>query len=160
MTSRVTVLLYHDVLDGENPDESGLPGKESAEYKITCDEFERHLAAIKKSLSSPVITRISEADNGAVPPVMFSFDDGGVSAIEIIAPALERNGWKGLFFIPTDYIGHKAFLSRNQIRELCDRGHIIGSHSCSHPMKISDCTQEELLSEWCGSLKILSEILE
>jgi peptidoglycan/xylan/chitin deacetylase (PgdA/CDA1 family) len=160
MVSRVTALLYHDVLDGEDPDASGLPGKNSAEYKIAHDEFDRHLTAIKESLRSPVITRISEANNHAVPPVMFTFDDGGVSAIEIIAPALERNGWKGVFFIPTDYIGNDAFLSRDQIRELYDRGHIIGSHSCSHPKKISECTQEELLSEWCESLKILSGILE
>ncbi|MEE9354174.1 MAG: polysaccharide deacetylase family protein [Methylococcaceae bacterium] len=160
MASRVTALLYHDVLEGEDPDQSGLPGKNSAEYKIASNEFDRHLTAINKSLRSPVITRISEADSSVVPPVMFTFDDGGVSAIDIIAPALERNGWKGVFFIPTDYIDKDAFLSRDQIRALYNRGHIIGSHSCSHPKKISECTPEQLLSEWCGSLKILSEILE
>ena len=158
MAKRVTALLYHDVLAGSDPDASGLPGKNSAEYKIAREEFDRHLAAVRNSLRSAVITSLNVPDS-AVPPVMLTFDDGGISAYETIAPALENNGWKGVFFIPTDYIGKAAFVNDEQIRELDRRGHVIGSHSRSHPKKISECSRDQLLSEWCGSLEVLSDIL-
>ncbi len=159
MSKYVTALLYHDVIDGTNPDVSGFPGKNSAEYKINRDEFERHILAIKQSLKSPVITQITEKIY-STPPVMLAFDDGGISCYEIIAPILEENGWRGIFFITTDCIGSSAFVNSVQIKELSDRGHVIGSHSSTHPKKITECTRDQLISEWSVSLKILSEILE
>jgi peptidoglycan/xylan/chitin deacetylase (PgdA/CDA1 family) len=159
MANRVMALLYHDVVNGMDFGMSGFSGKDADEYKLTQKEFEEHISAIKQSLKSHVITQITKADS-KIPPVMFTFDDGGVSAHEIIAPILEKNDWRGLFFISSDYIGGKEFLSREQIKDLHDRGHIIGSHSCSHPTKITDCTQEQLLHEWGSSIEVLSEIIE
>lgn len=158
MADRVTALLYHDVVDSQDFDRSGFSGKNAAEYKLTLNEFKGHISAIKRSLKSPVVTQI-DRETSRIPPVLFTFDDGGLSAYDIIAPMLEANGWRGLFFIPTDYIGSDAFLDREQIKELHDRGHVIGSHSCSHPLKITDCTPERLLKEWGESLKVLSEII-
>ena len=91
---------------------------------------------------------------------MLTFDDGGSSAWEHIAPMLEEHGWRGCFFITTDYIDQPAFLSRDQIRDLHARGHVIGSHSCSHPLRMSDCSREQLQDEWQRSLQVLEEILD
>lgn len=158
MADRVTALLYHDVIDGGGYDKSGFSGKNAAEYKLLKNEFEEHITAIKSSLKSPVITKISEI-TGSIPPVLFTFDDGGSSAYDIIAPMLESNGWRGLFFIPSNYIDADSFLSREQIKDLHERGHVIGSHSSSHPLKITDCTKDQLLSEWADSISALSEII-
>src|SRR5690606_41518968 len=38
------------------------------------------------------------------------FDDGGISAHDVIAPALERLGWSGHFFVTTDFIGAPSFV--------------------------------------------------
>lgn len=158
MLSRVITLLYHDVLDGQDPDTSGFSGPNAAEYKLSVDEFRQHLESIKGALKSPVVTQLSSEET-RVPPVMLAFDDGGVSAYEIIAPLLEEYGWRGFFFITTDFINSDAFMTRRQIRDLHDRGHIIGSHSCSHPDKITECTREQLLFEWGESLGTLTGIL-
>ena len=160
MTRRVITLLYHDVLQGDNPDASGFSGANPAEYKLSVDEFASHLQAINSALLGPVI-RPDDIDRQSfdTPPVLLSFDDGGVSAYEHIAPMLEANGWRGCFFITTDRIDTPAFVSRDQIKELYQRGHAIGSHSCSHPKKISECSKEELLDEWQRSLAVLAEIL-
>ena len=91
----------------------------------------------------------------STPPTLLSFDDGGVSAYEHIAPMLESYNWVGCFFITTDRIDTPAFVSREQIRDLHRRGHVIGSHSCSHPKKMSECSREELLEEWQRSLSCL-----
>jgi len=161
MNARAIALLYHDVIDGGDPDASGFSGSNAAEYKLSRDEFRSHLIAIRETLKSAVIG-VHELDGWQEeqsPPVLMSFDDGGVSAVEHVAPMLEEIGWKGCFFITTDYIDKPAFLTRAHIRDLHARGHIIGSHSCSHPPKISDCKRVQLLDEWRRSLQVLQEIL-
>ena len=160
MNRRAISLLYHDVISGNNPDDSGFAGTDAAEYKLSRDEFSIHLQAVETALQTPVITvrDLDTAATGAA-PVLLTFDDGGSSAWEHIAPMLEAHGWRGCFFITTDYIDQPAFLSRDQIRDLHARGHVIGSHSCSHPLKISDCSREVLLDEWQRSLQVLEEIL-
>ena len=147
-------------MQGDNPDASGFSGANPAEYKLSVDEFSSHLQAINSALLGPVISPDDiDRQSFDTPPVLLSFDDGGVSAYEYIAPMLEANGWRGCFFITTDRIDTPAFVSRDQIKELHQRGHTIGSHSCSHPKKISECSKEELLDEWQRSLAVLSEIL-
>jgi len=160
MSTRAISLLYHDVISGDDPDDSGFEGTNAAEYKLSRDEFSAHLQAIKAALQTPVVTVHGlDAATSGTPPVLLTFDDGGSSTWEHIAPMLEVHGWRGCFFITTDYIDRPAFISREQIRDLHARGHIIGSHSCSHPLRISDCSREQLLYEWQRSLQVLEEIL-
>jgi peptidoglycan/xylan/chitin deacetylase (PgdA/CDA1 family) len=61
--------------------------------------------------------------------------------------------------VTTDYIGKAGFLSVDQIRALRREGHVIGSHSCSHPARMSACSPEQLRSEWKRSTTVLSDIL-
>jgi peptidoglycan/xylan/chitin deacetylase (PgdA/CDA1 family) len=91
--------------------------------------------------------------------VTLTFDDGGVSAYSQIADELEERGWRGYFFVATDWIGKAGFLNPLQIRELRRRGHIIGTHSCSHPSRISFHTLGDIIHEWRRSSGILSDIL-
>ena len=70
----------------------------------------------------------------------FTFDDGGVSYYTVVADRLEAQGWRGHCFVSTDFIGQRGFLTAAQIRELDARGHVIGSHSASHPARFSTLT--------------------
>ena len=90
---------------------------------------------------------------------MLTFDDGGTSAYEPIADELESKGWRGHFFVTTDMIGNSTFLSPRQICELAERGHTIGTHSCSHPRRMSACDWDGLLREWGESAARLSDLL-
>jgi peptidoglycan/xylan/chitin deacetylase (PgdA/CDA1 family) len=92
-------------------------------------------------------------------PLFLTFDDGGVSAHEVIANALERRGWRGHFFVTAGRIDTPGFVTRAQIRELRQRGHLIGTHSFSHPARMGACSEVMLLDEWTRSVAILSEIL-
>lgn len=160
MNTRAITLLYHDVISSGDPDASGFAGANAAEYKLSMDEFTAHLQAIEAALQAPVVTVHGlDAANSGTPPVLLTFDDGGSSAWEHIAPMLEAHGWRGCFFITTDYIDQPAFLTRGQIRNLHARGHVIGSHSCSHPLRMSDCSRKQLLDEWRRSLQVLEELL-
>jgi peptidoglycan/xylan/chitin deacetylase (PgdA/CDA1 family) len=72
---------------------------------------------------------------------------------------LEQYGRRGYFFITTDYIGKPSFLTPEHIRGLHARGHVVGSHSCSHPQRMAMCTDEQLCDEWTRSVAILGDII-
>ncbi len=91
-------------------------------------------------------------------PVFLTFDDGADCALGI-ARELEQHQWRGHFFITTDWIDRPGFLTAGQIRELHERGHAVGSHSCTHPARMSCLSDGELDREWRESRAILSEVL-
>src|SRR5436309_10370742 len=136
----MTALMYHDVAAAGDDDSSGFPGRDAGLYKITPELFGAHLDALQSLRSSALA---------------ITFDDGGSSAL-IAADLLQARGLIGHFFITTNYIGTRGFLTERGIRELARRGHVIGSHSCSHPLRMSRCGWPQLVDEWTRSCAVLS----
>ena len=153
--------MYHDVVDRGEYDSSGPSIVGANAYKLDRTDFERHLAAIRQAVSEGAVAStagFTEWDSRV--PVFLTFDDGGASAYTCIAELLERQGWRGHFFITTDWIGTPGFVTAAQIRELDSRGHVIGSHSRSHPTRMSACSPAQLAQEWTESVKVLAGILD
>jgi peptidoglycan/xylan/chitin deacetylase (PgdA/CDA1 family) len=151
-------LMYHDVIQPGRTGDSGFPSGDAAIYKLTVEVFKSHLEAVRQK--AKIVSHIGEMETWAgTMPVLLTFDDGGISFFDPIAGMLESYRWRGHFFITTDRIDSAGFLSRAQIRELHARGHIIGSHSCSHPMRMSACTRQQLRREWSQSIAVLSDIV-
>lgn len=63
------------------------------------------------------------------------------------------------FFISTKYIDTPGFLSKEQVKELADRGHIVGSHSHTHPEIFTKLSKDEICDEWKKLFDVLSGIL-
>lgn len=154
-------LLYHDVIEGGNHQSSGFCDPAARRYKLERSEFVKHLDAIKAVNSGPpvTITDLNRESQHRV-PLMLSFDDGGVSGLTVIAEELGQRGWPAHFFITTDLIGTPGFLADDQIRQLRELGHLIGSHSCSHPHPMPACQWETLVDQWSRSVAKLSDILQ
>jgi peptidoglycan/xylan/chitin deacetylase (PgdA/CDA1 family) len=146
-------LLYHDVVALGERDAAGFPGPLAAPYKLTPEDFERHLAAIASRR-----VEVGLLDGGVPPAVALTFDDGGSSALDI-ASALERRGWRGHFFVTSGLVDTPGFLRAEGVRELRDRGHIVGSHSHTHPTYMGTLSADEILGEWTTSREVLGEIL-
>src|SRR5437764_1427524 len=128
---RVLALEYHDVVGNDAWDTTGFSGVAARSYKLANDDFDHHLRTIDSAacdVAANVLTIIPGNAAGARGVVLFTFDDGGVSAYTEIAPRLERYGWRGHFFMPTDFIGARGFLNAHQLRDLHQRGHCIGTH--------------------------------
>jgi peptidoglycan/xylan/chitin deacetylase (PgdA/CDA1 family) len=92
-------------------------------------------------------------------PWSITFDDGGVSYYTRAADRLEARGWRGHCFVSTDFVGRSGFLDAAQIRELDARGHVIGSHSASHPARFSACPFEQMVREWRDSRARLEDLV-
>lgn len=154
-------LLYHDVVSDNDPDVSGFAGTAPAAYKLSVHEFHAHLEAVKRATerSGKSVYWGTDFENVKECPVLLTFDDGGVSAYTEIAPALEAYGWRGYFFVTTNFVGERGFMTKEQVIELSKRGHVIGSHSASHPTRFSDLTDQALLVEWQSSIDYLEKLL-
>jgi peptidoglycan/xylan/chitin deacetylase (PgdA/CDA1 family) len=163
---KVPSLCYHDVIAGSTISSSGFSGMEEAAYKLDTATFREHLEAIEDEVMAHRSARrpgnvleLLEGGTGRKQGCLLTFDGGGVSAVSTIGPMLEEFGWRGHFFITTDYIDAPGFLTRAHIRELRRNGHVIGSRSCSHRGNMPPLPVERLVQEWGISKEILSGIL-
>ena len=161
---RAISLLFHDVCE-RHADESGFASEAANRYKLTIAHFDAQLAGVGEVRSdAPLLaTSITRLDDEAAPagrvPFLITVDDGGVSYSTCIAERLERRGWRGHCFVSTDYIGRRGFLDREQIRELAARGHVIGSHSASHPTRFNALPFDQMVAEWSRSRLVLEDLL-
>ena len=158
---KLTTFIYHDVLDDAGADDSGFPGTDALSYKLLDSRFRRHLELIAEACgtSQPLILR-SPADIGQRPEgLVLTFDDGGASGLNRIAGQLEARGWRGHFFVTSNYINQRGFLSEADLRQLHAAGHSVGSHSASHPIRISQLDRSAIFAEWRDSCARIADIL-
>jgi peptidoglycan/xylan/chitin deacetylase (PgdA/CDA1 family) len=158
---RPTVLIYHDVLVDGGPDDSGFAGADALSYKLTETQFHRHLDLIAAVLGgrAPLCLSDHTAEVNAHGAVVVTFDDGGASAPARILPALRQHGWHAHFFVATDFIATRGFMTPQGLRELHASGHVVGSHSASHPLRMSRLPHEAMCREWRDSRARLEDLL-
>lgn len=157
---RAVSLMYHDILDPDALEGSGLSGIRSNRYTVARAEFQAHMAALSKHLTGgpSLVPDVLQARPGN-PSVMLTFDDGGLDAYATVMDVLEQYGWKAHFFVVTDWIGSTHRMTSEHIRALRAGGHVIGSHSRSHPTMMSSMSWDAMIGEWRDSVNRLSDIL-
>ena len=131
--------MYHDVVEGS-----------SDVYAVTPDSFREQLDAVGRPPGT--MDELRDGD------WLITFDDGGSSALAA-GEELARRSWRGHFFIATDLIGHHGYLDWDGVRAVAGMGHVIGSHSCSHPDRMAACSRDQLMAEWTGSAEALAREL-
>lgn len=144
---RKLALLYHEVVDDYT--ESGFQNNDNLAYMHKTEVFIKHIEIFKNY--------IEHNNPSIVDEYIFTFDDGGVSNLRS-ASILENNDLLGTFFITTKRIGTHGFLNEENILELHEKGHFIGSHSHTHPMIFRSLNYSEMLEEWKISKHILEDI--
>ena len=157
MTTRLEIasLGYHDVTD--DPFVSGFQRSGAMPFKHTVAGFVRDLDAIGAAPVAPeLVTDIDLSAPGR--HLLLTFDDGGRSALHI-GDALCARGWRGHFFIVTNLLGVRTFLAPADIRQLRSCGHLIGSHSHTHPDIFNALSPRRMLEEWHASTDALSQVL-
>ena len=170
---RAISLLFHDIFV-DDPGESGFVSAAANRYKLTVADFDAQLERLAATRTEPPILAsaleplperldgVSCADRDISPrmtPFVITVDDGGESYYTALAERLERRGWRGHCFVTTDFIGERGFLSRSQIRELAERGHVIGSHSASHPARFNTLPFHRIATEWARSRATLEDLI-
>ncbi len=159
---KVAALLFHDVFASDE-EVCGFDGPIASRYKLPQPRFVEALDALSNVHPfRPVLVNelsLFEADiRAGFLPFLLTFDDGGASACRI-AEELEARNWRGHFFITTGRIGTSGFVSKADIRRLHAAGHVVGSHSHSHPNAFGALPFDKQLTEWLKSRNELEDIL-
>jgi len=153
----VAGLMYHEVTD--DPTTSGFQRPAALPYTLSRAAFGRHMDAIAAgSLKPELVSELDLCGNGKQRHLLLTFDDGGASAM-YVAEELARRGWKAHFFIITGRIGARTFLKPADIRTLRSAGHVIGTHSHTHPNIFRSLPRELMTTEWRVSRAILEALL-
>jgi peptidoglycan/xylan/chitin deacetylase (PgdA/CDA1 family) len=155
MSVEVASFTFHEVTDDVTS--SGFQRDSALPYKHSTRGFTAHLDAIARAGRTP--KRISDIDlQKSARHLVLTFDDGGSSALRA-GEMLERRGWRGHFLVTTGKLGSRTFLDAAGVRALHDAGHVIGSHSHSHPNIFPDLSPAQMDEEWRVSCDRLSQIV-
>ncbi len=130
--SEVPILCYHQVRDYKPSD-----SKTAKDYIVPVDAFRDQMKLLADSgyhailpgqLHEYLITGNPLPDK----PVLITFDDTRLDQFTAALPELDKHGFKAAFFIMTVSLGKPGYMSKEQVKQLADDGHTIGSHTYDH----------------------------
>ncbi|HET8827697.1 MAG TPA: polysaccharide deacetylase family protein [Pelobium sp.] len=132
---QVPILCYHQIRDWRATD-----SKSAKDYIIPVETFKAQMKMLSDSgynsiLPEQLYNYLAYGDSLPEKPVMITFDDTDYDQYEVGAKVLDKYGYKGVYFIMTVSIGRKGkvhYMSKEDIKDLSDRGNTIGSHSYDH----------------------------
>lgn len=124
----VPILCYHRITDGKKGDYTVSPATFTSHMKILADSGYHSVSP--EQLYNYLVY------NKALPekPFMITFDDSRVEHSLIAAPVMEKQDFRGVFFIMTITYNKKNYMTKEQIAQLAKAGHTIGLHSWDHTM--------------------------
>jgi peptidoglycan/xylan/chitin deacetylase (PgdA/CDA1 family) len=152
--TQIASLMYHEVTN--DPTGTGFQRPGAFAYKHSTAAFEDHLDRIAAAPTAPGLVVDVDFDRSAR-HLLLTFDDGGRSALTA-AELLARHGWHGHFFIVTSLTGGRTFLDAAGIRTLRQAGHLIGSHSHTHPNIFRAQSPARMVEEWRTSCDLIAQI--
>ena len=130
----VPILCYHHIRNFK-PGES----ENMKSYSVTPAAFAAQMKALSDSGYSTILPdQLYEylVHGGVLPakPVMLTFDDTDEEQYSIGKTEMDKYGFKGVYFIMTISINRPRYMSKEQIKNLSDSGHVIAGHTWDHHM--------------------------
>jgi peptidoglycan/xylan/chitin deacetylase (PgdA/CDA1 family) len=150
----VPVLCYHHIRN------VGSTRELKNEYEVSVTEFKSQMKALADSgykTVTPDQLYNYLVYGGSLPekPVVITYDDTDEEQFSIAKPEMDKYGFKGVYFIMTISIGRPNYMSKEQIKQLSDEGHVIASHTWDHS-RVDRYTYEHAIDEG-GKKKIVND---
>lgn len=154
---QVPVLCYHQIRNWTSSD--GQVGKN---YIVQPTDFREQMKMLADSgyntiLPDQLYNYLAYGDKLPEKPIMLTFDDTKLDQYKVALPELNKYGFKGVFFIMTVSLGKPNYMSKAQVRELSDAGHVIGSHTYDH-QNLKKYKAEDWITQIEKPTKTLQEI--
>ncbi|MFD1188452.1 polysaccharide deacetylase family protein [Pontibacter rugosus] len=151
----VPILCYHQIRDWTASD-----SEQAKTYIVPVRNFEEQIKLLADSgyhSISPDELLAYLTTGAKLPPkaIMLTFDDTNLSQYEVAAPVLEKYGFKGVFFVMTVSLGRPRYMSKQQVRELAEKGHTIGSHTWDHHN-----VKKYAVNDWLTQVEKPKQVLE
>jgi peptidoglycan/xylan/chitin deacetylase (PgdA/CDA1 family) len=153
------ILVYHIVRPSRASDSPAVRA-----MALTPETFDAQLAHLNISGYHVVGFRdlekyFSSGTSLPAKPVIISFDDGWADQYKYAVPILEKYHDTATFFVYTNAIDHRGFLSWQDLNNLIANGMTIGDHSRSHPHLANIANSQRLWDEIYGSKNTLEKKL-
>lgn len=128
----VPVLCYHQIRNWKGNESRGVK-----DVVVPPELFKSQLQLLADSgyhtiLPDDLYDYLTKGTTLPDKPIMLTFDDSDHDQYAIAAPEMQKHGFKGVFFIMTVSLGRSIYMSKEQVKELSDHGHVIASHTWDH----------------------------
>jgi peptidoglycan/xylan/chitin deacetylase (PgdA/CDA1 family) len=150
------ILLYHEVTDF--PERTKQIRKMGPADSLPTDQFEEQMAFLSDRANTKVVTTddlFVEAQDSAK-KVVLTFDDGFIGNYLFALSILEKYGYKATFFVTVNNISRERYMSWDQLGILYKKGHLIQSHTMTHPM-LAECDEGQIIYELETSRKVIED---
>ena len=129
---QVPILCYHQVRDWKSTD-----SKRARDYIVPVNVFRAQMKILADSgyqtiLPDQLYNYLAYGDPIPDKAVMLTFDDADLDQFTVAYPEMKKYGFKGVFFIMTVVLGKPRYMTKDQLKELSDQGHVLGSHTWDH----------------------------
>ncbi|MGV3642440.1 MAG: polysaccharide deacetylase family protein [Adhaeribacter sp.] len=129
---QVPILCYHQIRDWRGSD-----SKNARDYIVPLATFRAQMKMLADSgyqtiLPDQLLAYLQTGAPLPPKPIMLTFDDTDLDQYTVAAPEMKKYGFKGVFFIMTVSLGRPRYMSKTQVRELAQGGHVIGAHTWDH----------------------------
>jgi peptidoglycan/xylan/chitin deacetylase (PgdA/CDA1 family) len=153
---QVPILCYHRIRDIQ------MPSKASMGYEVTLAQFKAQMKVLSDSgyhsiTPDQYYDYLVYGESLPEKPVMITYDDTREEHFTIAKPEMEKYGFKGVFFIMTISINRPNYMSKEQLKQLSDDGHIVSSHSWDHH-RVDRLTGDDWSAQFDKPKKQLEEI--
>ncbi len=156
-TLKVPILMYHYI--SEPPADADVY---RVDLSVTPEMFRQQMAYLHKNGYTPIsfydlTTAIVSYSELPEKPVLLTFDDGYLDNYEVAYPILQEFGFKGTFFIVTEFVdkGREGYMTWAHIEEMARQGQGIESHSRTHPELVGK-SRDSLIWEILGAQETIA----
>jgi peptidoglycan/xylan/chitin deacetylase (PgdA/CDA1 family) len=130
--SEVPILCYHQLRNFKPTD-----SKIAKDYIVPVSSFREQIKLLADSgyhsiLPDQLYDYLTDGKSLPEKPVMITFDDTRLEHYTEAVTELNKYGFKGVFFIMTVSLNRPGYMSREQVKQLADEGHVIGLHTWNH----------------------------
>ncbi|MBP6017243.1 MAG: polysaccharide deacetylase family protein [Candidatus Promineofilum sp.] len=156
-TLKVPILMYHYI--SEPPPDSDVY---RVDLSVAPEAFRQQMAYLKDNGYTPIdfydlSTAIVAQTELPEKPILLTFDDGYLDSYEVAYPILREYGFKGTFFIITEFVdsGREGYMTWPMIEEMAQAGQGFESHSRTHP-DLATKSHDGLIWEILGAQETLA----
>ncbi|GAB3197299.1 peptidoglycan/xylan/chitin deacetylase (PgdA/CDA1 family) [Pontibacter aydingkolensis] len=154
---QVPILCYHQVRDWRDSD-----SKQARDYIVPTAVFRDQMQMLADSgyhtiLPDQLMAYLTTGAPLPEKPVMITFDDTNLDQYTNALPELEKHNFKAVYFIMTVSLNRPRYMTREQVKELSDKGHAIGSHTWDHH-NVKKYEGNDWITQVAKPKKVLEEI--
>ena len=154
----VPILCYHQIRDWTSADSKG-----AKDYIRPVEAFKADLKILADSgyhtvLPDQLYDYLAYGAPLPAKPVMLTYDDTDDDQFNIAAPEMKKYGFKGVFFIMTVSINRPKYMTREQIKQLSDEGHVVTSHTWDHHSVKGYKTEQDWVTQIEKPKKTIEEL--